>query len=289
MSKHKSLDIVKASGHHDSFDISKLKKSLIRSGASGPQVDEVIGKVKGILYPGISTRKIYKAAFKLLREKSRPLAARYKLKSAIMELGPSGFPFEKFIAEILRSQGYTTQTGVMVTGKCVKHEIDVIAEQDNEYFMIECKYHNHPGTICDVKVPLYIYSRFKDVEASWLQLPGHQLKLHQGWVVTNTRFSVDAIQYGTCMGLYLLGWDYPVKGGLNQQIERSGLYPVTCLTTLSKSEKQNLLAGNIVLCREICDRPDLLKDAGVSDARIKIVLDESMELCREVNRNDSKL
>ena len=206
-----------------------------------------------------------------------------------MELGPSGFPFEKFIAEILRGKGYTTQTGVMVQGKCVKHEIDVIAEKDNEHFMIECKYHNHPGTICDVKVPLYIYSRFKDVEAAWLQVPGHHLKFHQGWVVTNTRFSVDAIQYGTCMGLYLLGWDYPVKGSLNEQIERSGLYPITCLTTLTKGEKQNLLTSNIVLCREICDHPDILKNAGVDDVRIKNVLDEGMELCRKVNRNDSNL
>ena len=129
----------------------------------------------------------------------------------------------------------------------MRHEIDVIAEKENNHIMIECKYHNLPGTICDVKIPLYINSRFKDVEASWIQLPGHDKKFHQGWVVTNTRFTQDAIQYGTCAGLKLIGWDYPNGEGIRSKIDTLGLYPITCLTKLSKFEKQQLLEKRIVL------------------------------------------
>ena len=273
--------ITKASGQSAVFDPQKLKNSLLRSGASAEQIQTVLGKIEDRLYPGITTKKIYQSAFKLLRRESRPVAARYKLKSAIMELGPSGFPFEKYVAAILQQQGYQTQTGVLVQGKCVQHEVDVIAQKNEHHIMIECKYHNQPGRVCDVKIPLYIQSRFKDVEASWVKLPGHEMRLHNGWVVTNTKFTSDAIQYGTCAGLHLLGWDYPRKNSLNEQIDRLGLYPITCITTLSTTEIQILLNNKIVLCREVCDSPALLKQAGLSELRINKVLEEAQQLCQK--------
>jgi hypothetical protein len=221
-------------------------------------------------------------AFNLLKEQSNHLAAKYHLKGAIMELGPSGFPFEKYIGEILRYQGYKTTVGEIVQGKCVSHEIDVIAELGEEYFMIECKYHNQPGTVSDVKIPLYIQARFKDVEAQWIKLPGHESKSHIGWVVTNTRFSTDAIQYGNCAGLKLLGWDYPLKEGLKDLIDRLGLYPITCLTTLTKVEKQRLLDKNIVLCKELSDDRQHLERTGVTPTRLKRVLEEVERLCEHL-------
>lgn len=282
MSNGNHIKIIKASGKTEVFIPQKLKRSLNRAGASELQVQNIISQIQDQLYPGINTKKIYEKAFRLLRREHRPLAARYKLKSAIMELGPSGFPFERFIAAILQHQGYRTQIGISVQGRCVRHEVDVIAERGPYHFMIECKYHNHRGTVCDVKVPLYIHSRFQDVQANWVHLPGHEIKLHQGWVVTNTRFTDDAIQYGTCAGLHLLGWDYPKKGSLNQQIEQAGLYPLTCLTTLSKREKQNLLQSNIVLCSEVLDNPRLLNQAGVAAGNENGVLEEAQQLCNKI-------
>ena len=61
--------------------------------------------------------------------------------------------------------------GEIVKGHCVNHEIDVIAEKEDYRFMIECKFRNLPGTNCDVKIPLYIQARFKDVEQQWKTRP----------------------------------------------------------------------------------------------------------------------
>jgi Holliday junction resolvase len=196
-----------------------------------------------------------------------------------MELGPSGYPFEKFIGEILKQQGYSVTVGVIVKGRCVYHEVDVIAEKDHHHFMIECKYHNQPGTVSNVKIPLYIQSRFKDIEQQWLQLPDHANKFHQGWVVTNTRFTDDAIQYGNCVGLHMMGWDYPRKHSLKAQIDMLELYPITCLSTLTKIEKQQLLDKNIVLCKEICDHEYHLSDIGIKPSRIPKILAEGHQLC----------
>lgn len=275
-----NINITKASGLKVPFNKGKLKQSLLHSGASSELADEIVSEVMGMLVEGMSIRKIYKTAFRMLRNISRPVAARYNLKRAIMELGPSGFPFEQFVGELLNHKGYKTQVGVIVRGHCVNHEVDVIAEKDNYHFMIECKFHNRQGYICDVKIPLYIQSRFLDVETSWKEIEGHSEKFHQGWVVTNTRFSEDAAQYGKCMNMNLVGWDYPGNNGLKDWIDVSGLHPVTCLTTLAQREKQELLNKKIVLCRTLHHNYPLLESIGVKPPRLQKVMDECTALCQ---------
>lgn len=278
--KKNTINITKASGERVLFSKDKLHDSLKRSGANEEIINAVISEVELQLYEGIPTNKIFKMAFNLLKKKNKPIASKYKLKEAIMELGPSGFPFEKYISEILKHQGFKTTVGEIVQGNCVSHEIDIIAEKDEKHFMIECKYHNTRGIICNVKIPLYIQARFKDIEVKWKNTPGHSEKFHQGWVVTNTRFSDDAIQYGTCIGLHLIGWDFPKYDSLKEQIDRSGLYPITCLTSLTAIEKQKLLDKNIVLSIEIFNNPTLLLSNGINQTRADIILKEVQTLCK---------
>jgi hypothetical protein len=285
MNKNELL-VTKASGESVKFSKEKLRGSMKRAGANPEQIDAIIDEIADRLYEGITTKKIYQMAFRLLKGNSRHIAAKYHLKRAIMELGPSGYPFEKFIGEILRYQGYQVKVGQVVHGHCVTHEIDVIAEKGNQHFMIECKYHNLPGTICNVKIPLYIQARFKDVESAWLKDPGYGKKFHQGWVVTNTRFTGDALQYGNCAGLKLIGWNYPNGNSLRNQIDTLGLYPITCITSLTQIEKQKLLEKKIVLCKEICADNSLLQSIGVKPSRMNLVMEEVTQLCSHIKMED---
>jgi len=279
--KQEDLVITKSSGEKVPFKEEKLLNSLLRARVTQKEANVILDEVKNILYPGIPTKKIYKLAFKLLRKASRHKAARYHLKKAIMQLGPSGYPFEKYIAELLVRQGYKTQVGQIVEGHCISHEIDVIAEKENDYFMIECKYHNQAGIFCEVKIPLYINSRFRDVKDKMNENPEQKKNFKQGWIVTNTKFSYDAVKYGTCAGLHLVSWNYPAKGSLSNQIDSLGLYPITCLTSLTTIEKQRLLDNKIVLCKEINDNGEILQNINVSPARTKIILEECAKLCEE--------
>lgn len=148
--------------------------------------------------------------------------------------------------------------------------------------MIECKFHGHQGRFCDVKTPLYIQSRFVDVEKQWERQKGHGSKLHKGGLYTNTRFTSVAIQYGNCVGLLLTSWDYPRGNGLKDRIDKSGLHPLTALTTLTKAEKTKLLDKGIVLCKELYENPALLEQIGVSKKRHEWVLEDSEELCKSI-------
>jgi len=275
-----SINIVKYSGDVVPFDVDKLINSLRRSQASEELIQQIVAQVEDQLYDGITTKKIYQMAFKMLKGKSRISASKYKLKKALMELGPSGFPFEKLVGKLFAHEGYTTKVGVIVQGNCVQHEVDVIAQKDNKHYMIECKYHSDQGRTCNVKIPLYIQSRFLDVEKQWERQKGHEMKQHQGGVYTNTRFTSDAIQYGECVGLLLTSWDYPKGNGLKDRIDNSGLHPLTALTTMTKAEKTKLLDKDIVLCKELHENPVLLAQIGIDKKRHKKILEDSAALCK---------
>lgn len=278
----KQIYVTKMSGEKALFDEEKLRNSLKRSRAEDDVIDKVIEKVKTELRDSISTKEIYRMAFALLRKNSSHSAARYKLKQSILELGPTGFPFEDYISELLKFKNYRTEVGNIVEGHCVNHEIDIIAERDERHILLECKFHSDQRRFCDVKVPLYIHSRFMDVEQELKKKSGHKDTIFIGGLVTNTRFSSDALKYGLCMGMYLLSWDYPAGKSLKSLIDQSGLHPLTSLLTLSKFEKQQLLDKGIILCKNLIGKEKVLKEIQISETRIEKIISEVEDLCNRL-------
>lgn len=195
-----------------------------------------------------------------------------------MELGPSGFPFEQFVSHIFNQDGYQTEVGVIMEGNCVSHEVDVVARKDNLCHISECKYHNSQKKVSDVKVPLYIDSRFRDIVARIQAEKGNGTK-YKGWIFTNTRFTADAIKYANCAGIQLISWDYPPNKSLKDRIRNSGLMPITALTTLTRREKKEILDRGIVLCSELFKQKNVLAEVGVARTRLSKVLEDLEELC----------
>ncbi len=271
--------IKKASGEQEPFSIEKLENSLKRSGAK----DDIIASIKDdiwqSLYDGISTRKIYKKAFELLRKEQRSMAARYSLKKAIMQFGPTGYPFEHFVAQILACQGYKIKIGKTIQGHCVTHEVDVIATNNDTQCLIECKFYNSQGKYCSVQVPLYIRSRVDDIVKKREQLNKFENFEFQGWVVTNTRFTTEAIDYGLCAGLTMVSWDFPKKSSLKYLVEKHRIFPITVLTHLTKKHKEFLLENGIVICRQLIKKPNMLDQFSMTDKKRELIIKEANELC----------
>lgn len=274
-----TIMIEKASGQTELFSETKLRRSLRRSGASVVEVDQVVEDITSVLKTGASTQQIYKNAFSLLKKRRRSIAGRYSLKKAILDLGPSGFAFEKYISELLALDGFSVQQGVMVKGACVSHEVDVVAEKDNQHIMVECKFHNQAGIRSDIKVALYIQARFEDIEKAWKKKTGHAQKFHEVWLVTNTKLSSDAIRYAECVGMKAIGWDYPIGKGLERRVDDSGLHPITCLTSMGKAQKQQLLGKGIVLCKQLLQNKKAIRSLGYSASKRDAIVKEIHQLC----------
>ena len=275
----KLIYIVKSDGSREPFSVAKLEESLLHSGASKKSITEVISHVSSELMDGMTTREIYKHAFEILKREEKPVALKYSLRHAIMELGPSGFPFEDFIAEIFRAKGFEAITGQMVKGFCTTHEVDVVAWDDKKLIMVEAKFHNEFGMKSDLKTILYVKARFDDLGKMKFNYGGRERELDEGWLVTNTKFSSTAIEYGSCQGsVKMVGWNYPPAGNLHDMILDAKLHPLTCLTGLNGREKRELLSKGVVLCKSILDNPELLDSVSVDKDRIPEVMDEIRSL-----------
>lgn len=269
------INIRKADGKLVKFNAEKLITALKNSGASGDQANQILKQLKPQLFDGISSKKIYQLAYSFLKRKSRYSAGRYRLKKAIFDLGPSGYPFEIFVARLFESFGYRVKIGEQVQGKCVNHEVDVIAVKPGEQLVIECKFHSDFKSKTNVQVPLYIDSRFKDIKAKWIEDEQYTNLNFKGYVVTSSRFTEDAIKYAECAGLGLISWDYPKNGSLKYYIDQSGLHPITSLHSLNKSQKQVILNEGIVLCSEIIHQTDIMRKHAFSDQLINKVIKEA--------------
>lgn len=271
--------IKKASGEEEIFAPEKLMRSLVKSGALPETVSRIVADIERFIYPEITTKKIYARAFSLLRKEKTDSALRYQLKQAIIELGPTGYPFEVLVGEIFKHQGYTTEVGISVAGHCVSHEMDVIATANGLQHLVECKYHKDQGKQVSVQVPLYVHSRVEDIVKKREKMPEYAGLKFKAWVATNTRFTDDASKYGLCSGIELLAWDFPEGRGLKELIERYKLYPITILYNLNQKEKQYLLTQGIVTCAQLSAKLQVLKALELPKSKFKALERELRSAC----------
>lgn len=265
-----AISIIKASGERVAFDEKKLAWSIERAGASKKLARATAAFIATRVRDGMTTSAILTLVRKYLGRESVGVAARYSLKDAMRRLGPAGYEFEQFIAEVLRAYGYATELPDMLPGMCVQHEVDVIARlpagvlesdgmsnekwtkagKDGTTVMIECKYRNEAG----------IYVRLKDVMATWARYDDLREAYAAGkcpvgftgvWILCNTKITSDGIAFGECKGMRCIGWRYPADGGLERLIELKRLYPITILSTVDQRIQERLAAAGAMLCRDI--------------------------------------
>ncbi len=260
--------VVKANGEKEAFSEGKLLRSIKRAGVPPELHQETLSHVQEKLYDNIPTSEIYHHVLEFLDKTPAKYAkAKYSLKQSLMDLGPTGYPFEDYYARLLETEGYTTQTRMILQGSCVTHEIDVIAEKDSEKMLVEAKFHNGPGTTTDVHVSLYTKSRFDDLKERY-----HFTK---ALIITNTKATSDAIAYAQCVGMDVISWSYPEGKSLREIVEKEKMYPITALTTLSTAQKQQLLEKQVVLCKELHKNPHMLLEVGIPDDKQQAILEET--------------
>ncbi|MES2225314.1 MAG: restriction endonuclease [Patescibacteria group bacterium] len=276
-------DIVKTDGSVEAWDSSKLVRSLVRAGASETTAERIRETIEATIAPTEQSSQIYRRAFTMLRQEARSTAARYSLRRALFEFGPSGHPFEDFVSELFKSEGWEVQPRQILQGKCVPHEVDVYAIRNGEHLAAELKYHNDPGYKTDVKIALYVKARMDDIWAGDGHVAGSK-RVDHGFLITNTKFTRQAIDYATCSSLSLLGWSYPHQGNLYDRIVASGLYPITALTTLRKAEKRLLIDQNIITTELLREHRQVLRELGVSSERVGAIVAE-IETLRDTSKD----
>ncbi|MCK9482030.1 MAG: ATP cone domain-containing protein [Bacteroidia bacterium] len=268
------MKVRKYSGELTEFDIERLRNSLTKSGAADEDVDIVLQRIKPKIYDGMHSKEIYKLSFKELKKLAHSFAARYSLKRALRDLGPTGFYFEKWVAKFLIDYGYQTAHNLTLQGHAVSHEADVIAFRDNILYWIECKFRNTMETKIPVTIPMYFLSRIKDISNKEFDLFGHKQQFTNGWLITNSYFTSDSIAFGEYYHIKLLSWEYPNGNSIKNMVDKRALYPITCLTSINMKEKRFLLENEIILVKDLIDNKNIFEQIGLDNRKMNTVIKE---------------
>jgi len=269
--------VINLSGEKEPLSTRKIYRSARRAGASKFLAEKIMEIVSKEVRPGMTTTEIYDRIKSLLRQEMPAVAMKFSLKSSLRKLGPTGFPFEKYMAAIIAKQGYWVQTNQIIKGYCVDYEIDFLAKKGSDFFVGECKYHNLLGPRTDLKVALANHARFLDIKQGSFfnqkELRGLNIK---SLLVTNTKFTTQAIAYSNCVGGCLLGWGYPARENLQYFIESQKLYPITILPSLKEFEFNIFSTHNLMLVQDL-----LTLDADKFSRTHKVPLNRLLNLINE--------
>lgn len=277
--KRSKIVIQKASGDLQEYKESKLKQSLVNSGADRDVVEEILVTISAWIKDGMTTNQIYSRAFSILRKRQMMASFKYKLKQAILQFGETGYPFEKLIGQLYEAKGYSVEVGQIVQGHCISHEVDVVARNKTSELFFECKYSANRKKQLSIQTPLYVKARMDDVMEKRRSLSTHRDLTLFGGLVVNTRFSEDSIKYGECAGLKLISWNYPEGRALKDLIDAAEIYPVTLLNYLTVKEKRTLIDSGIVVCSQINADPSVLKPLHLSAKKHDSLIQELKVIC----------
>ncbi len=268
-----SFTVLKADGTTEFFKVEKLRRSLRRAGASPEEIASILERIEHQLYNGMRTQEIYRLAFDMLRNVGASAATRYSLRRALLGLGPTGFPFERFLSRLFAADGYNTKTGITLQGHCAPHEIDIAAYRTDHSFIGEAKFHARPGIKTDLQVAMYSYARLLDLRDQ--QICQEDIcGIKEFWLITNTKFTVTAEKYGECAGITMLSWDYPRKNNLHDRIQRAGIYPITVLQTLNRAQITRLIERDVIVTTDLVDKPHHLRALRLSVEQTERVMAE---------------
>lgn len=272
----KFIYVINSAGERESFSFQKVYRSARRVGASKLLAKKIATIIEKRVYPGITTTEIFKEVRKQLNQMSPQVALKFNLKEGIKKLGPTGFPFEKYIAEILKRNVFKVKINQYIFGSCCSYEIDFSAEKENLLYIGECKYRNLPRGEVHLETALANYARFLDIKENRFSNKVFGKTKIESLLVTNAKFTKEAIKYSKCIGVKLLGWNYPKSKGLEYLIDKQNLYPITILPSL----KSNL--ANIFVLRKIMLAEDLLDiDVNKFAIETKISIDSLRSLMKE--------
>lgn len=271
--KKKEIMVRKQDGQAEPFSEKKVRSALQRSGLSGREVKAALKLLYPRLYDGIRTKRIYSIVYSIIRDLRPESGHRYNLKHALQLLGPAGYEFEDFVSRLFEALGYSTKLRQVPIGKCITHEVDVIAVKGKEKLMVECKFRNEPGTRCRSQTILYVYARFLDLREG--------ARLHSitpfsnACLVTNAKFSRDVVSYAKCMGIRLLGWRHPSGKGLEALIERTGCYPVSVLP-MNMHTLRTLYKHRIITIKDVPGKPaELAELTGISASNARRIVENA--------------
>jgi hypothetical protein len=259
--------VTKADGSKQPFDKQKIINTCLRLQATPEQAQSIADKIGAKAYDGIPTKKILQMIFQYMKKYRPAIGYQIDLKQAIAMLR-SKPDFEIFVAKLFEAMGYEVDTNLIIQGKCIEHEIDVVARKGNEIILIEVKHHVNHHTYSGLDVFLQLNSTLEDLKLGY-ESGKNNFKFTKAILICNTKVSDHARRYALCKGLEFIAWKFPQEKGLERLIEDYKLYPITFLKEIERNEAYKLADVGIVTVKQLLDDVEKIsKKSGINKNRV---------------------
>ncbi len=244
-----SITVRKADGSPQKFDKEKVVRTCLRMGASKKFAFEVADKFERRIYNGIPTDKILRMIFQQMRGREPGIGNLFDLRKGLSMMS-SKPEFEVFVQAILARNGFEVTPNQILKGRCVEHEVDAIARKNGFVYSVESKHHMNyhtPTGLDESRIARAVLEDVNEGCAAGIS----DLKIDRAMIVTNTRYSDQAIQYGKCRNILQIGWSSPADQGLQSMVEGKNAFPLSCLRGLKFDIRIRLAESGIILFDQI--------------------------------------
>jgi len=269
--------VKKADGSMQVFDREKIVRTCLRMGADRRAAYEIAERIERRLYPGISTERILQMIFQFMRRDKPSVSNLFDLGKGL-SLMSSKPEFEVFVQALLARNGFEVSPNRLLVGRCVEHEVDAIAKKDGITFFVEAKHHSMYHTLTGLDESRIARAVLEDVMEG-VAIGKSDLKIDRAMIVTNTRYSEQAVRYGNCRNILQIGWSSPTDKGLQSMVAGTKLLPLSCLRGLGLNARIKLALSGIVLFEQIVqeDTMELARKTGLPGELIRNIK-EKIEL-----------
>jgi len=259
--------VTKADGSKQLFDKQKIINTCLRLQATLEQAQSIADKIEARAYDGIPTKKILQMVFLYMKKYRPAIGYQIDLRQAIAMLR-SKPDFEIFVAKLFEALGYKVETNLIIQGKCVEHEIDVVARKDSEIILVEVKHHVNHHTYSGLDTFLQLNSTLEDLREGY-ESGKNNFKFTKAILICNTKVSEHAKRYALCKGLEFIAWKFPPEKGLERIIEEYKLYPITFLKGIEREEVYKLADAGIVTIKQLLDDIEKIsRKTGMNKSRV---------------------
>ncbi|MGE5187917.1 MAG: restriction endonuclease [Betaproteobacteria bacterium] len=268
-----AVTITKANGARQHYDPEKIIQTCLRMGATNEEATQIEQQVARMLYDGISTHKILKLIFILMRKSKPAVKHLFDLRKGISLMTPKP-EFEMFVRILLTHSGFEVNPNAVLRGLCGEHEVDAIVSKDGLTYLVEVKHHINYHALTGLDESRIARAILEDVTE------GHQkgvtgIRIDRAMLLTNTRFSDHATEYGRCRGILQVGWASPANFSLRDLIQKYQLYPISCLRGVNLGTRLRLANAGIVLIKQLLqqDNSYLERKIGLSHEGVKSIME----------------
>jgi len=244
--------VTKADGSKQLFDEQKIMQTCMRMGANHEEAIKVARQIERRIYEGITTRKILQMIYSLMRKQKPAVKHLFDLKYGI-SLMVSKPEFEAFVRILLVYSGFKVEPNTILRGLCGEHEADAIATKDGLTHFVEVKHHSNYHALTGLDESRIARAILEDVTEGYSQ-GLTRIKIDRAMIVTNTRYSEHAINYGRCRGILQVGWASPEVFGLREMVEKHRLYPLSCLRGINEKVRLRLVEAGIVVIKQLLEQ-----------------------------------